>query len=103
VTAAGLTAGDPWVVIGAGVFGAGYGAVQNLTLVAAFARAGEGGTTTASALWNASFDAGTAVGALVLGFLAAGIGLNWTYVVVAALLAAGVPLASAAARVAVHS
>jgi predicted MFS family arabinose efflux permease len=103
VTAVGLTAGTPWVVIGAGVFGAGYGAAQNLTLVAAFARAGEGGTTTASALWNAAFDAGTAVGALALGILAAGIGLDRTYVVVAALLAALVPLASAAARVAARS
>jgi predicted MFS family arabinose efflux permease len=100
VTAVGLDAGAAWVVIGAGVFGAGFGAVQNLTLVAAFARAGEAGTTTASAMWNAAFDAGTAVGALALGFLAAGIGLDWTYVVVAALLAAAVPLASAAARVA---
>jgi predicted MFS family arabinose efflux permease len=98
--AVGLTAGAAWVAIGAGVFGAGFGAVQNLTLIAAFARAGEAGTTTASAMWNAAFDAGTAVGALALGFLAAGIGLDRTYVVVAALLAAAVPLASAAARVA---
>jgi predicted MFS family arabinose efflux permease len=103
VTAVGLDAGPAWVLIGAAVFGAGYGAVQNLTLVAAFARAGAGGTTTASAMWNASFDAGMATGALALGFLAAGIGLDWTYVVVAAVLAASVPLASAAARVAVHS
>jgi predicted MFS family arabinose efflux permease len=98
VTAAGLWAGDAGVLLGAAVFGAGYGAVQNLTLVTAFARAGEGGTTTASAMWNASFDAGTALGALTLGFLAAGIGLDWTYVVVGALLVAAVPLASAAAR-----
>jgi predicted MFS family arabinose efflux permease len=103
VTAVGLDTGAAWIVVGAAVFGAGYGAVQNLTLVAAFARAGDGGTTTASAMWNASFDAGTAVGALALGFLAAGIGLDRTYVVVAALLAAVVPLASAATRMAVHS
>jgi len=103
VAAVGLNAGDAWIVVGAAVFGAGYGAVQNLTLVAAFARAGEGGTTTASAMWNASFDAGTAVGALALGFVAAGVGLDWTYVLVAALLAAAVPLASAATRVAVRS
>ncbi len=103
VTAVGLGAGAGWVLAGAAVFGAGYGATQNLTLVAAFARAGEGGTTTASAMWNASFDAGTAAGALALGFLAAGIGLDWTYVVVAALLAAALPLASAAARVAVRA
>ena len=100
VTAIGLNAGAAWVVAGAGVFGAGYGAAQNLTLLAAFARAGEGGTTTVSAIWNASFDAGTAVGALVLGLLAAGIGLDRTYVVVAALLAAVAPLASVAARAA---
>jgi predicted MFS family arabinose efflux permease len=98
-----LEAGAVWVLIGAAVFGAGYGATQNLTLVAAFARAGEAWTTTASAMWNASFDAGTATGALALGLLAAGIGLDGTYVVVAALLVAVVPLASAAARVAVHS
>ena len=103
VTALGLAAGAAWVVIGAAVFGAGFGATQNLTLIAAFARTGDSGTTTASAMWNASFDAGTASGALALGFLAAGIGLDWTYVVVAALLAAAVPLASAAARVAVRS
>src|SRR5215213_10022924 len=103
VTAAGLGSGAGWVLAGAAVFGAGYGATQNLTLVSAFARAGENGTTTASAMWNASFDAGTAAGALALGFLAAGIGLDRTYLVVAALLAAAVPLASAATRAAVHS
>jgi predicted MFS family arabinose efflux permease len=103
VTAAGLGSGAGWVLAGAAVFGAGYGATQNLTLVSAFARAGENGTTTASAMWNASFDAGTATGALALGFLAAGIGLDWTYVVVAALLAASVPLASAAARTDIRS
>jgi predicted MFS family arabinose efflux permease len=99
----GLWSGGVWVLVGAAVFGAGFGAAQNLTLLAAFARAGENGTTTASAMWNISFDAGTAIGALALGFLAAGIGLDWTYVVVAGLLAAAVPLASAAARVAVRS
>ena len=103
LTALGLWVGPAWVLIGAAVFGAGFGATQNLTLLAAFARAGEGGTTTASAMWNISFDAGTAIGALALGFLAAGIGLDWTYVVVAALLAAAVPLASAAARIAVRA
>jgi MFS family permease len=103
LTALGLWAGPAWVLVGAAVFGAGYGATQNLTLLAAFARAGAGGTTTASAMWNISFDAGTAIGALALGFLAAGIGLDWTYVVVAASLAAAVPLASAAARASVHA
>lgn len=103
VTAPGLVAGSAWILVGAAVFGAGFGAAQNLTLLAAFARAGAGGTTAASAMWNASFDAGTATGALGLGLAAAGIGLPWTYVLVAALLVASVPLASAAARSAAHS
>ncbi|MGY1734790.1 MFS transporter [Geodermatophilus sp. SYSU D00684] len=97
--ALGLVTGDAVVLIGAAVFGAGYGAVQNLTLVTAFARAGEGGSTAASALWNASFDAGTAIGALVLGLVAAGVGLPWTYVLVAGVLLAGLPLARTATRV----
>jgi predicted MFS family arabinose efflux permease len=101
--AAGLLAGDAWVLLGAAVFGAGFGAVQNLTLLAAFARAGEGGATAASAMWNASFDAGTAAGALGLGIVAVGLGLPWTYVLVAALLAAALPVASAATRAAVQS
>ena len=103
VVAVGLGGGDPWVLIGAAVFGAGFGAIQNLTLLSAFARAGEGGTTSASAMWNASFDAGTAAGALGLGLVAAGIGLDWTYVLSAALLVAALPVASAATRAAVRS
>ncbi len=93
-----LAGSDPWVLVGAAVFGAGFGAVQNLTLLSSFTRAGESGTTAASAMWNASFDAGTATGALALGVLAAGIGLDRTYVVVAAGLAALLPVAAAAAR-----
>ena len=96
LTAAGLVGGAAWILVGAAVFGAGYGGAQNLTLLAAFARAGEGGTTSASAVWNLSFDAGTAVGALILGLVAAGIGLPWTFVVVAASLVAIVPVAVAA-------
>jgi predicted MFS family arabinose efflux permease len=96
VTAAGLVGADLWIVLGAAVFGAGYGAAQNLTLLWAFARAGAGGTTSASATWNAAFDGGTAVGALALGLVAAGIGLPWTFVVVAATLVAIVPLVAAA-------
>jgi predicted MFS family arabinose efflux permease len=98
VTALGLVSGAGWILVGAAVMGAGFGAAQNLTLLAAFSRAGDGGTTAASAMWNASFDAGTATGALALGLLAAGIGLDWTFVVVAVALAVTVPLARAAGQ-----
>jgi predicted MFS family arabinose efflux permease len=97
LVAVGLGGGAGWILLGAAVFGAGYGGAQNLTLLAAFARAGTGGTTAASAMWNLSFDAGTGVGALLLGLVAAGIGLPWTFVVVAASLVAIVPVAVAAA------
>ncbi|MGY1754611.1 MFS transporter [Blastococcus sp. SYSU D01042] len=94
----GLVAGDAWVLVGAAVFGTGFGAVQNLTLLSSFARAGGSGATAASAVWNASYDAGTATGALALGVVAAGIGLDLTYVAVAAGLAALLPLAAGATR-----
>ncbi|RBY89252.1 MFS transporter [Blastococcus sp. TF02A-30] len=99
LVAVGLGTGDVWVLIGAAVFGAGFGAVQNLTLLTSFARAGEQGQTAASATWNAAFDAGTAVGALALGVLAGGLGLGGTFVLVAAGLALLVPLARAAGQV----
>jgi predicted MFS family arabinose efflux permease len=98
LVAAGLHASDALLLVGAAVFGAGFGATQNLTLLAAFGRAGDSGTTTASALWNASFDAGTAVGALVPGFVAVAVGLPWTYAIVAAVLVAALPVARASTR-----
>lgn len=94
--AAGLHAADAAVLVGAAVFGVGYGTVQNLTLLAAFTRAGAGGGSAASAMWNAFFDAGTALGAIALGAVAAGIGLGWTYVAVAGLLVLALPVALAA-------
>ncbi|WP_369137159.1 MFS transporter [Modestobacter versicolor] len=89
----GGTAEPVLVLVGALGLGVGYGAVQNLTLVLAFARAGEGHAATVSAVWNACFDSGTAIGALAVGVVAASLGLPWTYVVVAVALAAVLPLA----------
>lgn len=98
VIALGLTAGTHWILVGAALFGVGYGTTQNLTLVAAFSRAGESGMTSASAMWNAAVDSGLAVGALLLGFVAVGIGLSWTFVVVAGVVAMALPLAIASTR-----
>jgi predicted MFS family arabinose efflux permease len=47
-----------------------YGALQNLTLVVAFAAVGPHQLPTASAVWNIGFDAGTASGAVLAGVLA---------------------------------
>ena len=98
VAAVGLWTASAWVLLGAALFGAGFGAVQNLTLLRAFARAGEPGTTAASAMWNASFDAGTASGALLLGLVFGAAGLPWTFLLSAVALAGVLPLAHAAAR-----
>jgi predicted MFS family arabinose efflux permease len=78
VTAAGLwSAGEGWsgpgaagaaaVVAGAVLFGAGFGAVQNDTIVVMFRRSGRGRYGTASAVWNIGIDAGTGAGAAALG------------------------------------
>jgi predicted MFS family arabinose efflux permease len=101
VVAAGLHMGggtgpDGLVLLGATVFGTGWGAVQNLTLVAAFRRVGPDRATTAAALWNAAFDTGLAVGALLVGAVAGtALGLPGTYVLCALLVALSLPLAAA--------
>lgn len=94
VVAGGLRWGsDVVLVIGALLFGAGYGAVQNLTLVVAFGRAGPARTATASSAWNAAFDSGTGVGAGVVGAIAqAGLGLSGAFALTAALMLASLPL-----------
>jgi predicted MFS family arabinose efflux permease len=87
--------GAALVLAGVLLVGTCYGAVQNLTLVVAFARAGAGGTTAASAVWNACFDAGTGLGAAALGVAVAGAGLATTLLAVAVLVVATVPVALA--------
>lgn len=60
------------LVLGMTVVGLAYGSLQNLTLVEAFAAVPRRSHPTASAVWNIGFDAGTGLGSLVVGFVAAG-------------------------------
>jgi hypothetical protein len=94
VVAGGLERGSgPAVLVGALVFGGGYGAVLNLTLLLAFARAGPAGSTTASSGWNAAFDSGTAVGAGGLGGVAAaGLPIPGGLALTALLMVASLPV-----------
>jgi predicted MFS family arabinose efflux permease len=94
LVALGLEDGSGSVLVtGAVLFGAGYGAVQNLTLVRAFAAAGPGHATTASAFWNAAFDAGTGIGAIAVGAVAAtGLGVPAVLGLTALLMLAALPL-----------
>lgn len=88
---------DVLLLAGAAVFGVAYGAAQNLTLVAAFARARGHGASTVSAVWNAAFDTGTGIGAVVVGALAAtGMGVPMALGACAGVIAGCVPFAVAA-------
>ena len=62
---------DGPLVAGATVLGLCYGALQNLTLVVAFAAVEPPQLPAASAGWNIGFDAGTALGSVLAGALAA--------------------------------
>ncbi len=60
------------LALGAALFGIAYGGAQNLTLLLSFELAGPDRRAGASAAWNATYDAGTAIGALLIGAIAAG-------------------------------
>ncbi len=65
VAVGGTSAG--WVVLlGAGLVGLGFGAVQSDTLLSLFARAGPERSGTASTWWNTAYDTGTGLGAAAL-------------------------------------
>lgn len=83
-----------WLLGGALLSGIGYGALQNLTLVTAFHRAGPDRVEETSTWWNVGFDGGTALGAVLVGLLAAGAGFPVAF----AAAAGGCVLALAAAR-----
>ncbi|HET6165463.1 MAG TPA: MFS transporter [Marmoricola sp.] len=62
------------VVAGAAVFGIGFGILQNATLSLMYSRAADAEYSTVSAIWNASYDLGMAVGAVGVGVLTASTG-----------------------------
>jgi predicted MFS family arabinose efflux permease len=64
------SAGHVLVVAGLLLVGLAYGGLQNLTLTQAFAAAGEPARDSVSIAWNLSFDAGTGLGAFVVGAIA---------------------------------
>lgn len=93
------TAATVLILVGVTVFALGYGAVQNVTLLVAFNKTPGDRQATASAVWNGAYDAGTAVGALLIGMVAAaGAGYGWTYLGAAAVMLVALPLAIRAAR-----
>jgi MFS family permease len=78
---------------GTAVLGVGYGGLQNLTLVVAFAAVSRRHHHLASAVWNVGFDAGTALGSVAVGLVAARTSFSVAFLVAACLALAVAPLA----------
>jgi hypothetical protein len=77
------TAGRTLVVSGLLLVGLAYGGLQNLTLTQAFAIAGEPARHSVSIAWNLSFDAGTGLGAFVVGAIATATSYSVAFAVLA--------------------
>lgn len=86
-----------WVGVCA-LVGVSYGALQNLTMLQAFAAAGPRRVGAASAVWNAGYDTGTALGSLLVGAVAVAAGFGWGMALTAVLCALTLPLALRAGR-----
>ncbi|MGB3371056.1 MAG: MFS transporter [Rhodococcus sp. (in: high G+C Gram-positive bacteria)] len=71
-------------VVAAAVFGIGYGATQNDSLVMTFRVAGPERFSQASAAWNIGFDAGTGAGAMALGVIVGTVGYTSGFATAAA-------------------
>jgi predicted MFS family arabinose efflux permease len=82
-------------LLGMAVVGLCYGALQNLTLVAAFNAVSRPHYNLASAVWNVGFDAGTGLGSVAVGTIAVRSSFTPALVVVALVSVAAVPIALA--------
>ncbi len=87
--------GASWalVLLGSTVLGAGYGAIQSLTLVAAFKRARQDQAATVSSVWNIGFDAGLALGSGLVGVLTLVMAIPGALALTGLLILASIPLA----------
>ncbi|MGH7921468.1 MAG: MFS transporter [Candidatus Dormibacteraceae bacterium] len=79
----------PVVVVGMLLFGAGFGALQNLTLALMYERAGEREFGGVGAVWNAAYDTGLGGGALVFGYVTEVTGYPVGFAATAAVLCLG--------------
>ncbi|WP_346173665.1 MFS transporter [Streptomyces cuspidosporus] len=80
------TAGPVAVLMGAAVFGTGFGIVQNATLTLMYSRVSRPSYGTVSALWNLAYDGGMGVGAAGFGLLAAHTGYAWGFALTGVLM-----------------
>lgn len=88
-----VLAADQTAIVGAALFGVGFGALQNDTFVLMIERAGAARLGTASTVWNVGYDAGTGLGSIVVGAMAASTGLAGGFGVLAVVALATLPAA----------
>ncbi len=81
-----LTGVPAAVVVGAAVFGIGFGVIQSATLTLMYTRVPSSGYGTVSALWNLAYDAGMGIGAVGFGMVAGVTGYPWAIVLTAFLM-----------------
>jgi MFS family permease len=81
VVAMAVIGSDALVLIGAATFGAGFGVLQNATLSLMYARVPASGFSAVSAIWNAGYDLGMAVGAAGVALLVTTVGFTPAFLV----------------------
>ena len=81
------------LLLGATLVGVSYGGLQNLTLVVSFQAVSRPHYGSASAIWNIGFDAGTGLGAVMIGMIAAGTSFTTALIVGGAISLLTLPLA----------
>lgn len=81
------------VFASAALYGLGFGALQNDTLVVMFHRAGPGGHGRASTVWNMAYDGGTGAGSLAVGLFAQWLGFAGAFLASAVAVAVTAPWA----------
>jgi predicted MFS family arabinose efflux permease len=74
------------VLIGSAVFGAGFGTLQNSTLALMYSRVQGTAYSTVSAIWNAAYDLGMALGAVAVGLVVSAIGFSPAFLLTAAVM-----------------
>lgn len=79
-----------WLVLAGVLFGGGFGMVQNEALLEMFQRLPRTKVSEASAVWNMAYDAGTGLGSVVLGFVAARAAYSGAYTVAAGIVLVGI-------------
>lgn len=84
-----------WLFVSAIFFGAGFGAVQNESLLSMFYRLPQSKVSHASAVWNVGFDGGQGIGSFMFGGMIAGLGAAGAFAASGAVVVAGIVMTTA--------